>query len=164
MPTREPMLKLLTSTRPLKPVPRADVEAYMDRFFKVASPLTDQGEIDKMNWQAWRDLRHEDYFIQWNVNQTRFRISLDEYIERWQWTVRSGRGWKALDHKVHIIDTGFITEAILQSTHVDERGEHVILNLCETYHIQDGQAVYSNEYVDPTDMRKIDGPIPGGWW
>jgi hypothetical protein len=164
MPTREPMLKLITSSYKLKPVPRAEVEDYLKKSAAIASPLTSEGEIDKMNWQAWRDLRHEDYFIQWNINQTRFRISLDEYIARWQWTVRSGRGWESLDHCVHIIDTGFITEAILRSRHVDERGERVILNLCETYHLQDGKALFSNEYIDPTDVRKIDAPIPGNWW
>ena len=163
MPTREPFLRLLTTTHPLKPVSRAEVEVYLEKFGKVADPLTKEGEVDKMNWQAWRDLRAPDYFIQWNINQCCFRISLDEYIERWKWTIRQGRGWERLDAKIHIIDTGFIVEALLRSTHTDAKGEHIVFALCETYHIQNGKAVFSNEYIDPTDIRLTDGTIPGGW-
>jgi ketosteroid isomerase-like protein len=116
-----------------------------------------------MDWDAWRALRADDYYIQWNIHQSGFRISREEYLERWKWTPRTGRGWETMDAKVHIIETGFIVEAILRSTHKDENGEHIVLNLCETYHIQDGKAVCSNEYIDPTDLRRTEADIPGGW-
>jgi ketosteroid isomerase-like protein len=163
MPIREPYTQHPLSLHDLKPVPREEVEAYLERFGKAASPLTEDGEIDQMNWEAWRDLRADDYSIQWNIHEGRFRITRDEYLERWQWTVRTGRGWETLDHKVHIIDTGFIVEAILRSRHTDADGEHIILPLCETYHIQDGKAVLSNEYIDPTRLRETEADIPGGW-
>ncbi len=163
MPTREPFEKLLTTTRPLKPVPREEVEAYLARFAVVAAQLDAATDPDKVDWDAWRDLRHEDYFIQWNINQGRFRISREEYIERWKWTFRQGRAWEKLDAKLYIIETGFIVEALLRSTHLGADGKPIVFGLCETYHIQDGKAVYSNEYIDPTEVRLIDQELPGGW-
>jgi ketosteroid isomerase-like protein len=163
MPTLHPYKQLLTTTFPLDPVPRSEVEAYLARFFEVSQKLDATADPERMDWDAWRDLRHPDYFIQWNIHQGRFRISREEYIERWKWTIRQGRGWEKLDAQVHIIDTGFIVEGLLRSTHVGVDGKPFIFPLCETYHIRDGKAVYSNEYIDPTDLRPIDGEIPGGW-
>lgn len=163
MPTFEPYERLLTTTIPLDPVPRADVETYLQCFFKVSQTLDATANPETMDWTAWRALRHPDYFIQWNIRQGRFRISLEEYIERWKWTIRQGRGWEKLDAKVHIIDTGFIVEGLLRSTHLGADGRRFVFPLCETYHIQNGKAVYSNEYIDPTDLRLIDQEIPGGW-
>jgi hypothetical protein len=163
MPTLEPNERHVLSERPVDPVPRAEVEAYLQRFKSAASPLTADGQIDQMNWDAWRSLRADDYFIQWNLYEGKFRITLDEYIERWQWTVRQGRGWESLDSKVHIIDTGFIVEGMLRSRHTDANGRKFVLPLCETYHIKDGKALFSNEYVDPTYLRERHIGIPGGW-
>jgi hypothetical protein len=163
MPTFEPYEKLLTTTILLETVAREDIEAYLQRFFEVSQKLDATADPEKMDWDAWRDLRHPDYFIQWNIRQGRFRISREEYIERWKWTIRQGRGWEKLDAKVHIIETGFIVEGLLRSTHAGAGGERFVFPLCETYHIQNGKAVYSNEYIDPTDLRPIDQGIPGGW-
>jgi hypothetical protein len=163
MPTFVSPESLPTTQIPLKPVPREEVEAYLERFMAVASPLTEEGDLDEMNWEAWRALRSEDYFIQWNIHGGSFRITRDEYIERWQWAVKTGRGWETIDAKIHIIDTGFVVEALLRSRHTDANGEKIVLPLCETYHIQDGKAVYSNEYIDPTYLRESEPDIPGGW-
>jgi hypothetical protein len=163
MPTFEPYETLLTTAIPLDPVPRTDVEAYLQRFGEVSEKLDATAGPDKMDWDAWRSLRHPDYFIQWNIHQGRFRITLEEYIERWKWTIWQGRGWEKLDAKIHIIDTGFIVEGLLRSTHLNADGKRFVFPLCETYHIRDGKAVYSNEYIDPTDLRPIDQDIPGGW-
>ena len=163
MPTRMLFEKLLTTTHKLKPVPREDVEAYLEKFGKVAAQIDASVNPEEIDWDAWRELRHEDYFIQWNINQGRFQISREEYIERWRWTIQQGRHWEKLDAKVHIIETGFIVEAIIRSTHTDANGERITFPLCETYHIQDGKAVFSNEYIDPTYTRPLDEEIPGGW-
>jgi hypothetical protein len=163
MITTEKYEKLPVHEYDLKPVPRGEVQAYLDKFLAVADPITKTGEVDRMNWDAWRDLRAPDYFIQWNIHQGRFRFTVDEYIERWRWSARTGRIWEPLDYHIHIIETGFITEGILRSRHVDENGQHVTLPICETFHIQDGLAVFSNEYVDPTFMGILDKDIPGGW-
>lgn len=163
MPIREPFEKLLTTTHTLNSVSREEVEAYLEKFGKVAVQIDASVDPNTIDWDAWRELRHKDYFIQWNINQGRFRISCDEYIERWKWTIQRGRHWEKLDAKVHIIETGFIVEAIIRSKHTDANGEHITFPLCETYHIQDGKAVFSNEYIDPTYTRPIDEGIPGGW-
>ncbi|BBZ28914.1 hypothetical protein MMAD_32090 [Mycolicibacterium madagascariense] len=90
MPSYEPFEKLTPTTVRLDPVPRADVEAYLEEFGAVSSPLRGNGDLDEMNWKAWRDLRAPDYFIQWNLKQGRFQLTADEYIERWQWSIKSG--------------------------------------------------------------------------
>jgi hypothetical protein len=57
MPTFEQNERHVLSERPVDPVPRREVEAYLERFQNVASPLTSEGRIDQVVWTVWRELR-----------------------------------------------------------------------------------------------------------
>jgi hypothetical protein len=50
MPTFEQNERHVLSERPVDPVPRREVEAYLERFQNVASPLTSEGRIDQVVW------------------------------------------------------------------------------------------------------------------